>query len=125
MHMTMPSPSKGPTCSSSPMCLGASFNYRRPEISDGYWTSDKFIEQIKYCVDIAECKYPKSEGYKVVWVFDHSSGLGAYSKDALNASQMNVKPGGKQPVICNTVWQGKEQRMVFNICIPKGLVYRC
>ena len=95
------------------------------ENKDGYWTSDKFIEQIKYCVDIAECKYPKSEGYKVVWVFDHSSGLGAYSEDALNASQMNVKPGGKQPVICNTVWQGKEQRMVFNICIPKGLVYRC
>ena len=92
------------------------------ENKDGYWTSDKFIEQIKYCADIAECKYPKSEGYKVVWVFDHSSCHGAYSEDALNASQMNVKPGGKQPVMRNTVWQGKDQRMVFNIGIPKGLI---
>ena len=30
------------------------------ENKDGYWTLEKFIEQIKYCADIAECKYPKS-----------------------------------------------------------------
>ena len=83
---------------------------------------EKFIEQIKYCADIAECKYPKSKGYKVVWVFDHSGCHGAYSEDALNASRMNMKPGGKQPAMRNTVWQGKEQRMVFNICTPKGLI---
>ena len=36
---------------------------------------------------------------------------------------MNAKQGGKQPVMRNTVWQGKEQQqMVFNIGIPKGLI---
>ena len=35
---------------------------------------------------------------------------------------MNAKPGGKQPKIRDTVWQGKIQRLVFNIGIPKGLI---
>ena len=35
---------------------------------------------------------------------------------------MNAKPGGKQPKMRDTVWQGKVQRMVFNIGIPKGLI---
>ena len=56
-----------------------------------------------------------------MWVFDHSSCHGAYSEDALNAYKMNAKPGGKQPKLRDTVWQGKAQRMVFNIGIPKGL----
>ena len=42
--------------------------------------------------------------------------------DALDASKMNVNPGAKQPVMCNTVRAGKEQKeMVFNLGIPKGM----
>ena len=92
------------------------------EHKDGYWTSDRFIDQIKRCAEIAECKYQKEKGYKVIWVFDHSSCHGAYGDDALNASRMNAKPGGKQPIMHDTIWQGNVQRMVFNIGIPKGLV---
>ena len=35
--------------------------------------SDKFMMQIKEAVKIAEVKYPKDDGSRVVWIFDHSS----------------------------------------------------
>jgi len=56
----------------------------------GYWTSEKFMGQIKEAVKIAEVKYPKEEGWKIVWIFDHSSCHAAMPDDALD---MNVKPG--------------------------------
>ena len=43
------------------------------ENKDGYWTSENFMDQIKRCVKLAEFKYPASDGYKIVWIFDHSS----------------------------------------------------
>lgn len=92
------------------------------ENRDGYWTSERFLEQLKYCVEIAECKYPCEQGYKVVWIFDHSSCHGAYADDALLASRMNAKPGGKQALLHDTVWEGKVQRMVFSIGVAKGLI---
>ena len=57
-----------------------------------------------------------------MWIFDHSSCHGAYSDDALIATRMNAKPGGKQPAMKNTTWNGKVQRMVFNLGVPKGLI---
>lgn len=80
------------------------------------------MEQIKKCVDNVECKYPKSEGYKVIWIFDHSSCHGAYKPDALIANKMNAKPGGKQPLMRDTIWNGRVQKMLFNLGIPKGLI---
>ena len=32
---------------------------------EGYWTSDKFLQQMEKAVKIADVKYPKSEGYKI------------------------------------------------------------
>lgn len=43
------------------------------ESKEGYWTSDKFMLQIKEAVKIVKYKYPKEEGWRVVWIFDHSS----------------------------------------------------
>ena len=43
------------------------------ESKEGYWTSEKFMSQIKEAVKLANIKYPNSEGWHVVWVFDHSS----------------------------------------------------
>ena len=57
----------------------------------------KFIKQIKNNAKIAEFKYPKEDGYRVVWIFDHSSCHGAYSDD-------------------------KVQKLVFSIGLPKGLI---
>jgi len=75
--------------------------YARPfleygESREGYWTRDKFIGQIERAVEIAEIKYPKTQGWRHVWVFDHSSCHAAMADDALDASKMDVNPGGKQ-----------------------------
>ena len=92
------------------------------ENKEGYWTSEKFMAQIEVAATIAEVKYPREEGYRLVFIFDHSSCHGAYADDALNANKMNMKPGGKQPAMRNTVWRGKEYSMVFNLGVPKGLL---
>ena len=66
------------------------------EAKEGYWTSDKFIAQIKQAVKIAEVKYPREKGFRIVWIFDHSSCHAAMPEDALDVSKMNVSSGGKQ-----------------------------
>ena len=40
---------------------------------EGYWTSEKFMAQIKEAATIAESKYHREKGYRLVWIFDHSS----------------------------------------------------
>ena len=89
---------------------------------EGYWTSDKFLQQMEKAVKIADLKYPKSEGYKITWIFDNSSCHNAYSQDALVAMHMNAKCGGKQPCMRDTMWKGKVQKLVNNKGIPKGLI---
>ena len=89
---------------------------------EGYWTSERFLSQMDSAVKIADIKYPKSEGYKVVWVFDNSSCHNAYAEDALIAAHMNAKTGGKQAALRDTIWNGQTQKMVFSIGVPKGLI---
>ena len=36
---------------------------------------------------------------------------------------MNVKPGGKQPIMHDTVYNGKSQRMVLRDRTPKGMKF--
>ena len=69
------------------------------ENKEGYWTSERFMAQIVVVAKIAEIKYPRDQGYRLMWIFDHSSCHGAYAEDALNALKMNMKPGGKQPAM--------------------------
>ena len=91
------------------------------ESREGYWASDKFIVQIEKSVKIANLKYPKSDGWRVVWVFDHSSCHAAMADDSLDVNQMNVKPGGKQRVMRDGLWDGNSQKMVTSSGVPKGL----
>ena len=91
------------------------------ENKDG-WVLDVRKLQLEYSVEVAECKYPREQGYKVVWIFDHSSCHGAYAPDALLASRMNAKPGEKQALLRDTIWEGKVQRMIFSVGVPKGLI---
>ena len=65
------------------------------ENREGYWTQDKFMEQMKTTVDMAEFKYPKEEGWRHVRVFHHSSCYAAMADDVLDVSKMNVNPGGR------------------------------
>ncbi len=42
-------------------------------------------------------------------------------ENALNADAMNVKPGGKQPVMRTTIFNGETQEMVLPDGTPKGM----
>ena len=64
-------------------------------------------------IKIAEFKYPKSEGWKHVWIFDHSSCHAAMADDSLDVNKMNVNPGGKQRKMRDGFWEGKVQKMNF------------
>lgn len=76
---------------------------------EGYWTGEKFMAQIERACKIAEYKYTPAM-HTLVWLFDQSSCHKAYAPDALNAkNNMNVKPGGAQPILRDTVWAGKIQ----------------
>ena len=39
------------------------------ESKEGYWTSDKFMNQIKKAAKIVEYKYPKCNGWRVVYMY--------------------------------------------------------
>ena len=81
------------------------------ESKEGYWTRDKFIAQMQRAIEITENKYPKEGGRRHVWVFDYSSCHAAMADDALDVNAMNVKPGGKQRIMRDTIWNGKEWHM--------------
>ena len=81
------------------LCCYARASIEYGENRDGYWTSDKFMEQLEYCAKIAECKYPRSDGFRVVWVFDHSSCHRAFAENALNAYKMNVAAEQKARIL--------------------------
>ena len=74
------------------------------ESREGYWTSERFMNQLKEAVKIADAKYPKVDGWRVVWIFDHSSCHAAMPDDALDVSKMNVNPSGKQRVMRDGWW---------------------
>ncbi|KAF8480617.1 hypothetical protein JB92DRAFT_3133121 [Gautieria morchelliformis] len=60
---------------------------------DGWWNMDRLISQGKRMLPIFERMFPGAIGE---FFFDQSSAHGAFAPDALNAKEMNVKPGGKQ-----------------------------
>jgi hypothetical protein len=91
------------------------------ESKEGYWTGDKFMSQMERAVTIAEVKYSREKGWKLVWIFDQSSCHKAMAADALDVNSMNVKPGGKQAIMRDTVWAGRPQRMVFDDGVAKGM----
>ena len=76
---------------------------------------------MKSAVEMAELKYPKEEGWRHVWVFDHSSCHAAMADDALDANKMNVNPAGKQRKMRDTVWRGVGQSMNDSRGVPKGM----
>lgn len=75
---------------------------------DGYWTSEKFMNQIERAYKISHFKYTPAM-HTLVWLFDQSS------------SHRNMKPGGKRSVMHDTIWAGQKQSMVDAAGIPKGM----
>lgn len=86
--------------------------------TDGYFNSDKFLLQVDEAIDIFEAKYPTYQG---LFVFDNAPSHKKCPDDALRVENMNVRPGGKQSVMRNTVYNGIQQTMVLPDGRPKGL----
>ena len=86
--------------------------------TDGYFDSEKFLVQVDKAIDIFEAKYPLHQG---LFLFDNAPSHKKCPDDALKVENMNVRPGGKQPVMRNTVFNGVEQQMVLPDGRPKGL----
>ena len=87
---------------------------------DGYWNSESFLANVKDAVKIAEYKYPPRRN-TLVFIFDQSNCHRAYAENALNVSRMNVRPGGRQPCMRDTVLAGCVQKMVYDDGTPKGM----
>ena len=77
---------------------------------DGWWTNDLMIAQLKQAIKIFEITHPGCIG---VFLFDNSTGHNAYAADALIAHKMGSLPGGKQPKMRETIFDGHRQSLVF------------
>ena len=88
--------------------------------SEGYWNSERFLRQMERAIAIAREKYPRNT-FNTVWLFDQSSGHCAYKEDSLNVRRMNVNPGGAQPRMRDTIWDGQPQTMILPDGRPKGM----
>ena len=85
---------------------------------EGYWTSERFMDQIRNAADIADYKYRAT--HTIVWLFDQSSCHKKFDELALQASKILVKDGGRRRVR-DTVWAGSIQEMVNEDGFAKGL----
>lgn len=85
---------------------------------DGYFTNDLLLQQVEITVNIFERVHPHARG---IFLFDNAPSHKELAEDALNADKMNVGPGGKQPVMRNTVWNGEVQKLVNENGQPKGM----
>jgi hypothetical protein len=78
---------------------------------DGWWNAEKMVKQTEKAITIFNKAFP---GDIAVFAFDNSSGHACKAKDALVANRMNLRPGGKQPEMHDTMWgDGIRQSMVF------------
>ena len=83
--------------------------------NDGYFDSDEFLVQVDEAIDIFEASY------QGLFIFDNAPLHKKCPEDALKVENMNVRPGGKQPIMRNTVFNGVEQTMILPDGRPKGL----
>ena len=86
--------------------------------TEGYFTNEMLITRVRKAVTLFEKKYPAAQG---LFFFDHAPSHMKKPENALNADRMNVKDGGKQPYMKDTVWNGSVQRMVTESGLQKGL----
>ncbi|CAG8846392.1 23391_t:CDS:1, partial [Gigaspora margarita] len=78
---------------------------------DENWDGEKLLSQLKNAIGIFERTHSGCIG---IWAFDNMTSYTIIALDALVAARMNLYPGGKQPKIRNTTWNGKTQTMVYS-----------
>ena len=66
---------------------------------DGWWTNKDVVNQVKErAIPIFERTHPEKI---TLFMFDNSCNHNAFADDILVVSRMNIKDGGKQPLLCN------------------------
>ncbi|RPA79191.1 hypothetical protein BJ508DRAFT_363381 [Ascobolus immersus RN42] len=64
---------------------------------DNWWDSEKMCKHILEVVEpMAKLVYPDCE---LVFLFDNATNHSCFAPDALNVTEMNLNPGGKQPMM--------------------------
>ena len=104
--------------------MGARTRLEDGEARDGYWTGPKFMKQMESAVKVVEVKYPREKGYRFFWIFDQSVCHMAFGEDSLNVNRMNAKEGGSQPVMHDTIYNGKRIHMSKQMRKPSGETVR-
>ncbi|KAF8585068.1 hypothetical protein K439DRAFT_1344462, partial [Ramaria rubella] len=110
------------------------------ENHDAWWDMKQLLKQVEVAIDIFNILHPNDVA---VFIFDCLSAHKAFAPDALSVQKMNVKPGGNQPRMHDTVIpndcpilskRGTHQSMVFMatetsdpklIGVPKGMARIC
>ncbi|KAH6905763.1 hypothetical protein BKA70DRAFT_1107273, partial [Coprinopsis sp. MPI-PUGE-AT-0042] len=82
-------------CSTVGWIMAASQTLEYGKNYEGYWTGELFVTQLKERI-IPGFEAAHSPGYQALIMVDNSQGHSTYAQDALLATCMNVKPGGKQ-----------------------------
>ena len=77
------------------------------------------MHNVEDAVQIAEHVYPLAS-HTIVWLFNQSSCHRAFAEDALNVRRMNVRLGGIQPKMRDTMLGRQIQSMVMEDGTPKG-----
>ena len=85
---------------------------------DGYFNNDHLLQQVENTIDIFEQVHPEAQG---LFLFDNAPSHKKLADDALNVDRMNVHPGGMQPAMRSTIWDGKVQVMVYPDGTPKEM----
>jgi hypothetical protein len=80
---------------------------------DNWWDMEQLCHQVQHkAIPIFETLHPNSQA---VFIFDCSSAHGAYAKTALRAQNMNLKSGGKQSKLRDSIIPSNDH------CIPPNL----
>ena len=67
---------------------------------EGYWSYDHMVLQIEDCVDILSHTHPQ---FDILFLLDHSNGHDKMRPNGLNLNKLNIRHGGKQPRMRDTV----------------------
>lgn len=85
--------------------------------------------EVRTAIKIFELSFP---GRKGIWIFDNSSAHDSKAKDSLSVTKMNVKPGGAQPHMHDTIIPtnnphgrgGQRQSFQFPSSLPNNHPYK-
>ena len=72
---------------------------------EGYWTYEHMVLQIEDCVDVLFHTHPQ---FDFLFLLDHSNGHDRMRPNGLNLNKLNIRHGGKQPQMRDSILSSSE-----------------